>query len=195
MHRLLLRQLKRLGISDTGQPPTREQWAELLERVSRAYADADQDRYSLERSQEISSREMQELHDRLEEAQRIARLGNWSFVVATGHYHYSDQCYRIFGLDPAAAVPDYRAVLKRVHREDRRKLMHSVRAALHQGDYFEIECRVLRPGSELRWARIVGQPVLDGSNAVARVFGTVVNITRRKLDEERILTLNAQLER
>ncbi len=65
-HRLLLRQLKRLGIDDAGPAPTREQWTALLERVSHAYEEADQERYLHERSLEISSQEIQsELEVRL----------------------------------------------------------------------------------------------------------------------------------
>jgi hypothetical protein len=78
-HSLLRRQLKKLGIDNAQQPPTAEQWSDLLARVNRAYGEADQQRYLVERSQEVSSREMQDLYNRLEQAQRIAGLGHWSF--------------------------------------------------------------------------------------------------------------------
>jgi two-component system, cell cycle sensor histidine kinase PleC len=66
MHPLLKRQLKRLGVDD--EPPTTEQWHELLERIDATYAQADQDRYTLERSLDISSREMQQLYADLKQA-------------------------------------------------------------------------------------------------------------------------------
>ncbi|MEI4279611.1 GGDEF domain-containing protein [Klenkia terrae] len=62
LHRLLTRQLRRLGIDGT---PDDGQWADLLAVVSRAYAEADEDRYTLERSIEVSSTEMRDLHDQL----------------------------------------------------------------------------------------------------------------------------------
>jgi PAS domain S-box-containing protein len=64
-HRLLRRQLARLGLRDDGPPPTGAVWEALLARVSASYTEADQDRYTLERSLEISSREMQELYQDL----------------------------------------------------------------------------------------------------------------------------------
>ncbi|MFO0984062.1 MAG: response regulator [Planctomycetota bacterium] len=67
LHPLLARQLKRVGVEDVSALPDRDAWAELLDRVTKAYLDADQDRYTLERSLDISSREMQELHTRLSE--------------------------------------------------------------------------------------------------------------------------------
>jgi PAS domain S-box-containing protein len=62
MHALLRRQLKKLAL-DPETPPSAAEWASLLARVSQTYAQADQDRYMLERSLEASSTEMQALYD------------------------------------------------------------------------------------------------------------------------------------
>ena len=67
-HRLLLRQLRRLGLSETGGPPTAEAWTQLLQTVSRTYVSAEEDRYLLERSLDLSSREMQQLNEDLRQA-------------------------------------------------------------------------------------------------------------------------------
>lgn len=61
-HRLLVRQLRRLGVEGV---PDAEQWAAVLDVVSRTYADHDDDRYLLERSVEVSSAEMRGLHQEL----------------------------------------------------------------------------------------------------------------------------------
>ena len=66
LHPLLARQLKKIGLA-ADSAPTVEQFAELVARVSRAYTDADEGRYLLERSLELSSAEMQELNERLQE--------------------------------------------------------------------------------------------------------------------------------
>lgn len=63
LHPLFSRQLTRLGI-DPAKPPSPEAWERLLSRVSQTYTDADEARYVLERSLEVSSREMQELYER-----------------------------------------------------------------------------------------------------------------------------------
>jgi PAS domain S-box-containing protein len=64
MHPLLARQLDRLGLTPDA-PPDAEAWARLIGRIDGAYTQADQARVMVERSMEISSREMQGLHDRL----------------------------------------------------------------------------------------------------------------------------------
>ena len=68
LHRLLVRQLRRLGISEPGAVPGPEAWQQLLQTVSRTYASAEEDRYLLERSLDLSSREMQALNENLRQA-------------------------------------------------------------------------------------------------------------------------------
>jgi signal transduction histidine kinase len=64
-HSLVRRQLKKLGLDDTAAPSVAA-WQQFLERVSQAYAEADRERYLLERSLTISSQEMQELYENLQ---------------------------------------------------------------------------------------------------------------------------------
>ncbi|MFB3133306.1 MAG: PAS domain S-box protein, partial [Rhodothermales bacterium] len=67
-HRVLQRQMKKFGVEPDHPPRTQEAWARFLEHVDRFYHEADQDRYLLERSLSISSREMREIYEKLLEA-------------------------------------------------------------------------------------------------------------------------------
>ena len=184
-HSLLLRQLKRLAIELDGSTPDAEQWRDFLERVSRAYTEADEGRYLIERSQHISSREMQELYRRLEEAQRIAGLGNWSWDEVEHRRLWSDECSRIFDLAPSNVTPGYRAMIKRVLPPDRAIWTAAMRGALNGGREFDIEFRVRRRSGEIRWVCAVGKPLRNEQGTITRVNGTVMDITRRKLVELR----------
>jgi diguanylate cyclase (GGDEF)-like protein/PAS domain S-box-containing protein len=77
-HPLLARQMKKLGLGDDAPPPDAEVWRRFLDRLDRSYIEADQDRYLLERSLAMSSREMQELYESLRESSetRIAAERN-----------------------------------------------------------------------------------------------------------------------
>ncbi len=66
MHPLLLRQLKRFDLNPDAPPASPEAWQAVLERISRAYEDADNGRALLERSLMLTSQEMQSLHQRLQ---------------------------------------------------------------------------------------------------------------------------------
>lgn len=76
LHSLLNRQLNRIGISDNYQPRNQEEWEAFLEIVSKTYEGVDRDRYLLERSLSISSREMQEeITRRIQAEQEAIDLG------------------------------------------------------------------------------------------------------------------------
>ncbi len=66
LHSLLLRQLKKLSLEGSQLPVDGEVWLQLLQQVSDAYESADRDRYLLERSLEVSSREMEDLYEALQ---------------------------------------------------------------------------------------------------------------------------------
>ena len=63
---------------------------------------------------------LRENRQRLAHAQRIARLGNWEWDIATGKLWWSDEQYRIFGLDPEGFEPKYESFLETVHPDDRK---------------------------------------------------------------------------
>ena len=88
-HKLLARQLKLLSLDSTQLPTDLNQWQELLDRVSKSYEDHDQDRYLLERSLQISSKEMQERFQALDlekakslQATKLATLGEMAGSIA-----------------------------------------------------------------------------------------------------------------
>lgn len=66
LHKTLQRQLRQLGIKDFSEIPDAETWQSILAKINKYYTDADQYRYTFERSLEISSLEMQEIYEQLE---------------------------------------------------------------------------------------------------------------------------------
>ncbi len=73
IHPLLRRQLKRARLDEEGTtPPDGTQWSLFLERIGRSYLEAEQERYTLERSLDLSSTEMRKLNDDLRRASEAA---------------------------------------------------------------------------------------------------------------------------
>ncbi|MFO0651732.1 MAG: response regulator [Polyangiales bacterium] len=85
VHPLLRRQLERIGLEDLTAPPDPARWQQLIERISRTYVEADQDRYTFQRSFELSSAEMRERTDdlrRSSEADVIAERDKLKAVIS-----------------------------------------------------------------------------------------------------------------
>jgi diguanylate cyclase (GGDEF)-like protein/PAS domain S-box-containing protein len=130
-------------------------------------------------------RALQETVVRLEETQRIAGLGYWSFNTARGPCQWSDECFRITGIAPGVDPLHYQQLSRLVHPDDRPHLKDRIDAALHDGKTFEIEIRLFSLDGDLRWIRLIGQPVRNEIGLICGLHGTVMEVTHRKLIEQR----------
>jgi PAS domain S-box-containing protein/diguanylate cyclase (GGDEF)-like protein len=124
--------------------------------------------------------ELKQSSTRLIEAQRIALLGNWEFDVASGRVSWSEQVYNIMGLDPRQPPPSYAQHRKLFHPDDLPRFDQDVARALTEGAAFQHELRVLRPDGEQRYMWATGQAVRNAEGKVARLYGTIQDITDRK---------------
>ena len=122
----------------------------------------------------------------LAEAQRIARVGSWDWNIAEGSLVWSDEIYRIFGLEPQQFGATYEAFLEYVHSDDREKVEQAVAAALKDAAHYSVEHRVVRPDGEERVVHERGEVQFDHAGKPVHMLGTVQDITERKrLEKER----------
>jgi len=208
LHSLLARQLERLGIANGDAPPSADQWQQLKELISRAYQEADQDRYLLERSQDLASAEMTELYRALEaekaqlesrvsertsnlresekhlaEAQRIATLGSWTYVPQTRQLEWTEECYRLFGLDSGAGPPTSEQFLALVHPGDRQRLRDLIAASRNQGANGDTEFRIVRENGQILWLHGIEETFTNAAGQVILMRGTMRDITLQKQAE------------
>ncbi|MDP2895444.1 MAG: PAS domain S-box protein [bacterium] len=121
----------------------------------------------------------------LAEAQRIAHLGNWDWNIVTNGLSWSDEVYRIFGLEPQEFGATYDAFLESVHLEDRQSLNEAVNRSLADPNvHYSIEHRVIWPDGTQRVVHERGEVTFDEKGKPIRMIGTVHDITERKQAEE-----------
>lgn len=194
-HKLLERQIRRhLGAAGTAGLDA------LLDAVEAAYRQADDDRALLGRSLELTSQELLEQNRklreeldirttveeslrrslvRLDEAQRVARLGYWETNVRDGSAFWSDQTYRIFGFEPGTVTPSFGLFVEMVSEESLVTLATLVRKTWG-GETHEIVLPITRADGEVRTLRASGEVVRDAEGRVTQIHGVCVDVT----DEE-----------
>jgi PAS domain S-box-containing protein len=135
---------------------------------------------------------------RLKEAERLAHTGAWEWNLTTNEAIWSDEQFRIFGLEPAESPPPYDAFLPLISPEDRPRVVQVIADMLAGPGPFEVECRIVRPHGEIRHVYVRGEIVRDAAGKPIRMMGTVVDITERKeaesLLESRVAQRTAQLQ-
>src|SRR4029453_19431903 len=81
----------------------------------------------------------------LREAQRLGGVGSWQWDPATDTVLWSEELYRIKGLDPRNPVPGYKDHAQLYTKESWRRLQHAVEDALRRGTPYELEIEIARP--------------------------------------------------
>src|SRR5580692_7313016 len=137
---------------------------------------------SEEAFQEIS-RELQESNAKLEEAQRLANVGHYSWNLIENRVIWSDEVYRIYGLDSRRGTIDLAKVSEMIHPEDRELVFRAAEEALQSELPADIEHRLVRPDGEVRTIHSVGTVKCDSSGRPYEMFGTAQDITDRKRSE------------
>ena len=134
-----------------------------------------------------AERDLEQARDRLAEAQAIAHLGSFEYDAATRRTLWSDEQYRIYGLEPMGPSPVYDEMLAQcIHPEDADLLHRTFSAALEQGAVYELEHRIVRPDGSVRWVYDLAKAVLAADGRVERYIGATLDITERKEAEERL---------
>jgi PAS domain S-box-containing protein len=116
----------------------------------------------------------------LAEAQALARIGNWSWDIGTGAVSWSDELYRLFGLEPQSRHFDFEGYLGLVHPGDRELARSVIERAYASGEPFSFDHRVLLADGSVRWLHGGGQMSYDAGGDPARMSGTAQDITERK---------------
>ena len=135
-------------------------------------------------------RESEELH---KEAQRVAHIGHWELNPEIGTPVWSDEIFRIFGLNPQETEPSFTDHETHLHPDDWPLLNKAVTLASTEGTSFDITFRIVRPDGEIRWMHSVGTTTKDEKGKVTKLFGTAQDITDRKRAEESLRESEALL--
>ena len=120
---------------------------------------------------------LRQTRERLDTAQRMARVGSWSWDVTGDRWHWSEELYRIAGFSPAAAPPDFSTVLRAIPGGHREPIRGVTTRALHDGRPYEIQFPMLTPDGRRRILRGRGEPVRGDSGRVERIHGFVQDVT------------------
>jgi PAS domain S-box-containing protein len=132
-----------------------------------------------------------EMH--LRNALRIAHLGSWEFELQTQQISWSTEVFRIFGRNIEDGPPTYEQLHQFIHPDDRERHERIVSEAIRSGQSYEIEFRLYRPDSTLRYLQGRGEPIFNTEGQLIRFIGTALDITERKQAEEQLRQANERL--
>lgn len=118
----------------------------------------------------------------LNQAQAVARIGSWTADQTTLRVRFSDEQYRLYGIDPSSEV-DLESFLRLIHPDDRDTMAVAVARASRTGEPFRLEHRLADPTGPVQWIEARCEPVMSRGRVV-RMVGTCHDITERRRYEK-----------
>ncbi|MEG3837421.1 MULTISPECIES: PAS domain-containing protein [unclassified Microcoleus] len=126
---------------------------------------------------------LQQSEASLAAAQKIAHIGSWEFDLVTNKITWSEEVFRIFGLDSSATEPTSAKLLKMCHPDDRELFQETVSLTISQGIAYKREFRFLHPSRQIIYVEGRGEAVFSETGEVIKLLGTVMDISDRKQAE------------
>ncbi|MGE5430296.1 MAG: PAS domain S-box protein [Syntrophomonadaceae bacterium] len=147
---------------------------------------------SVRKQTEIILRQKEEL---LAEAQRLTHLGSYQYNISKDSLNFSDELFRIFGLEPSGKSPAIEEVNSRILREDRELFKKTLSLPMDGKMSHEIEYRLQLPDGTQKHVLCKSQPVINEAGRLEEILGAVLDITERKKAEEELRLTLTELER
>ena len=140
-----------------------------------------------------SEEEMRRKEHLLSESQRAGHTGSWSREFGTDSIQWSDETYRIYGLNPASFSPRIRSLVNLILPEDRALIKEFIRSCENGEHPKDVELRIVRPDGTIRTIYGCGDLEYAPDGTPLRLIGTVQDITERKQAKEALRESNEKL--
>ena len=125
----------------------------------------------------------------LAEAQALTHSGSWDWDIAADTVTWSDELYRIFGVEPGAFGATLAAYLDRVHPDDRERVRVSIERAVTEDEPFDHRARIVRSDGEVRILHSRGRRRTDADGRAAVLYGTCRDVTDEEQLREHVLRM------
>ena len=132
--------------------------------------------------------------EKLNEAQRLGQIGNWSWDAQENVMHWSDQTYALFGIDKGDSRIELQTAACLYAEESQKRFDSAVKNLLDSGTPFMIELETADSSNGVKYIQAQGRARYNADGVISGLFGTVMNITESKLYEQSLCRAKVQSE-
>jgi PAS domain S-box-containing protein len=126
----------------------------------------------------------------LAESQRLSHIGSFAWKTSQPEsVFWSDEHYRIFGLEPGDGIVSFEQSLRGIHPEDLKHFRSVLNKSMEEKKDYEMELRIVLPDGSIRDIHAIGHPMVSETGELVEMIGLSQDVTERKR-AERDLRLN-----
>ncbi|GEM_PF-1041821 len=151
--------------------------------------------YIIDNTQEEETQyRLVESTQRLNEAQRIAKVGSWSLDLVHNHLEWSDEIFRIFEIDATKFLPTYEGFLHAIHPDDVNKVNDAFDTSIKAHKPYHIEHRLLMADGRIKYVIENGRTSYDEASNAIFTQGTIQDVTQSTRLQQELAIHNRELE-
>ena len=143
---------------------------------------------------ESAAEALAESQRKLRRVERISQLAHWEHDLGTNVLSWSDEVYRILGLEPQTRQFRAREFEEMIHPEDRAKVHKVVTEAVEGHSQYHLDFRLIRPDGQLRYLHGEGEVVRNDAGRAVRTVGFLQDVTELHLGKIAMENANRSLE-
>ncbi len=136
---------------------------------------------------------LKQQNEELFESQRIAHIGTWRWDLTTDQVVWTDELYRMYGLDPKKLPPPFSEHMKLFTPDSWEKLSVSIERARTSGIPYELELKTIKADGSNGWMWVRGEAIKDESGNIIALWGATQDITVHKESEDLLKEMNRLL--
>lgn len=127
-------------------------------------------------------------------AQEIARIGHWQWDIATNELYWSEQLFRIYGMEPHPRPMNYDDFIQRVYPDDREMVSEAVKGAFLARLFPAFTHRIVMDDGSIKVLSAKGDMITNADGDIVRMIGTAQDITEQQLSQQQLLERSRELE-
>ena len=140
-----------------------------------------------------ADRDLRDSEQRLALAQSAAHVGLWDWDLRTNAHTVFGEYLHLYGLPADYPSPTLEEWLSLIHPDDRERVQAALQESIKQTHAWDTEFRVVWPDGSIHWLLGKGTVFLDDSGQPVRMAGVNLDITVRKLAQDRLRTSERRL--
>ena len=167
---------------------------QMIHQIKEAFALREKSKHELVLLNETLEERIQKRTDLLKQAQHIAKMGNWVWYAEEDSMYWSDEAYKICGLELGVFVLTYDDFLSVVHPEDVSDIKNGIEESFEKDEKYIAEHRIILPDGGVRWVREEAIPEIGSDGKRIKMTGIMRDITNEKLESEEKKKLERELQ-
>lgn len=112
------------------------------------------------------------------QAQAITHIGNWIWDISTGEIYWSDELYRIYGLEPQSEVITFERWLELIHPDDQERRLSEFKKSMATLEAPEYTMRIIAADGQIKVLRGKGEVVTDRNKKTMKLVGSCQDVTK-----------------